>query len=79
MKRRQTKRTQNANLLSEPSLIFGFKHNLSRDFKENFTQSSRETINLSHEKGILASGIPTFISISFAARIGTQICFMVKG
>lgn len=51
MKKRQAKGTQNVNLPSEPSLIFGFKHNISRDFKESFTQSSRETTKVSQKKG----------------------------
>lgn len=51
MKKKQVKGGQNVNLPSEPSLIFGFKHNLSRDFKESFTQSSRETTKVSQKKG----------------------------
>lgn len=45
MKKRQAEGTQNANLPSEPSLIFGFKQSLSRDFKETFAQSSEKQIN----------------------------------
>lgn len=45
MKKRQAEGTQNANVPSEPSLIFGFKQSLSSDFKETVAQSSEKQIN----------------------------------
>lgn len=47
-KKRQANRTQNADFLLKPNLIFESKRNLSRDFKERFSQPSKETVGLSH-------------------------------
>lgn len=83
MEKRQTKGTQNVNLPSEPSLIFGFKHNLSRDFKESFTQSARETTKLSQKKRESSHLRFLYLSVfhvqTFCGeRTGTQILCRLK-